>query len=296
MATGTNIHTYFDGTWHAGDVPIMRAADHGSWLGTTVFDGARYFDGVAPDLMAHLERVNRSAEALMITPTHAPAQMFDIVWEGLKTYTKDAAVYIRPMYWALDGGASGVLPKAGSTGFAICLEDIPMAPDTHATTLTTTQFRRPVLEDAVVNAKAGCLYPNNARMLAEAAAKGYGNALVADALGNVAETATSNVFMVKDGTVFTPVPNGTFLAGITRARHITNLRADGYEVRESVLKFADFHSADEVFLTGNMMKITPVTEFDGTHYQIGPVTQRATSLYWDWAHADGARQPARNGS
>jgi branched-chain amino acid aminotransferase len=160
-----------------------------------------------------------------------------------------------------------------------------MAADTTAMTLTTTHFRRPVMEDAVVNAKAGCLYPNNARMLAEARGKGFTNALVADAMGNVAETATSNIFMVKDGTVFTPIPNGTFLAGITRARHIANLRSDSMEVVEKVLSFADFHAADEVFATGNMNKITPVTAFDNTQYQIGPVARRSRELYWDWARS-----------
>ena len=107
--------------------------------------------------------------------------------------------------------------------------------------------------------------------------------LVADALGNVAEAATANAFAVKDGEVFTPVPNGTFLAGITRARHIENLRADGVTVHECVLSFDDFHDADEVFLSGNMMKVTPVTAFDDTHYQIGPVTRRVREMYWDWA-------------
>ncbi|WP_095589523.1 branched-chain amino acid aminotransferase [Actibacterium ureilyticum] len=287
MATGTNIRTYFNGTWHDGDIAVMRAADHGSWLGTTVFDGARYFEGIAPDLDAHCARVNRSASALMITPTVTAEDMVAIVREGLSHYAKDSAVYIRPMYWALEGGDLGIVPKQGATGFAISLEEIPMAPATSATTLTTTRFRRPVLEDAVVNAKAGCLYPNNARMLAEARAKGFGNALVADALGNVAETATANVFMVRDGVVFTPVANGTFLSGITRARHIDNLRRDGVEVRETVLGFDDFHAADEVFLSGNMMKVTPVSEFDGTHYQSGPVTKRVRELYWDWAHSGG---------
>ncbi|MCT8161235.1 branched-chain amino acid aminotransferase [Pseudoruegeria sp. SHC-113] len=285
MATGTNVHTYFEGRWHKGDVPIMRAADHGMWLGTSVFDGARYFEGVAPDLLAHCHRVNASARALMITPTVSAEDMVALVWEGLAAYPKTAAVYIRPMYWALEGGHLGVLPKEGATGFAIALEEIPMAPPETATTLCRTRFRRPVLEDAVVNAKAGCLYPNNARMLAEARDKGFGNALVADALGNVAETATANVFMVRDGEIFTPVPNGTFLAGITRARHIENLRADGLKVHESVLTFEDFRTADEVFLTGNMTKVTPVKGFEDTSYQIGPVTRRARSLYWDWAHS-----------
>ena len=285
MAFGTNIRTYFNGSWHDGDLPVMRAADHGLWQGSSVFDGARQFDGVVPDLDKHCARVNRSAEALMITPTVDPSDMEAIIREGLAAYDAQAAVYVRPMYWALDGSDIGVAPKIGATGFAICLEEIAMPAPEAATTLTRTRFRRPVMEDNVCDAKAGCLYPNNARMLVEARSKGFGNALVADAMGNVAETATSNVFMVRDGVVFTPIANGTFLSGITRARHIANLRADGVEVVEAVLSFDDFHAADEVFLTGNFAKLMPVTAFDDTAYQIGPVTRRARSLYWDWAHS-----------
>ena len=288
MATGKNIRTYFNGSWHDGDVAVMRAADHGMWLGSNVFDGARLVNGLTPDLDRHCARVNASAEALMVTPSITTTQMVDIIKEGLTSYPKEAAVYIRPMYWALDGGLSAIVPKeGGDTGFAICLEEIPMAPPEASVRLTRTRFRRPVLEDAVVNAKAACLYPNNARMLAEARNKGFDNALVADALGNVAESATSNAFAVKDGEVFTPVPNGTFLAGITRARHIANLRADGVTVHECVMSFEDFHDADEIFLSGNMMKVTPVTAFDDTNYQVGPMTRRVRDLYWDWAATTG---------
>ncbi len=283
MTIGTHIRTYFNGEWHDEDVAIMRAADHGSWVGTTVFDGARYFNGRSPDLAAHCARVNRSAEALMITPTMESADIVAAVQEGLQAYGPDEAVYIRPMYWALDGDVSGIVPKENSTGFAICLEAVPMAEQNASTTLGRTKFRRPVLEDNVVNAKAGCLYPNNARMLADVRRRGFGNALVADAMGNVAESATANVFMVKDGAVFTPIPNGTFLAGITRARHMDNMRKDGMEVHETVLGFADFEDADEVFLSGNMMKVTPVTAFEDSQYQVGPVTRRVREMYWDWA-------------
>jgi branched-chain amino acid aminotransferase len=275
MATGSNIRTYFNGTWHEGDVPIMRAADHGAWLGSGVFDGARMVDGLTPDLDKHCARTNRSAEALMLTPTFSTEDMVEIVREGLAAYPKQAAVYIRPMYWGIDGDVTAIVPQPDKTGFAICLEEI-----------TRTRFRRPVLENAVVNAKAGCLYPNNARMLTEARRKGFANALVADAMGNVAETATANIFMVRDGEVFTPIPNGTFLAGITRARHIANLHADGVKVHECVLGFEDFTQADEVFMTGNMSKITPVTAFDDTQYQVGPVTRRLREMYWDWAASE----------
>lgn len=283
MATGKNIRTYFNGTWHNGDMPIMLAGDHGAWLGSSVFDGARYVQGVTPDLDRHCERVNNSARAMGLTPTHSPEDIVAIVHEGLKAYAPDVAVYIRPMYWGIDGDVTAIIPSPDSTGFAVCLEEIPMPAADAAATLTTTAFRRPVLADSVCNAKAGCLYPNNARMLREARAKGFSNALVGDALGNVAESATANVFIVRDGEIQTPMPNGTFLSGITRARHIANLAAAGETVVEKTLTFEDVAAADEVFLSGNMAKVTPVSRFDDRHYQVGPVTRRVRDLYWDWA-------------
>ena len=285
MAFGTQIRTWFEGRWHEGDLHVMRAADHGMWQGSSVFDGARWFDGVCPDLAAHCARVNRSAGALMITPTLTVAEIEQIARDGLRAYDSTTAVYVRPMYWALHGSDLGVAPRPGATGFALSLEAVPMPPAGASTTLTRTRFRRPVLEDNVCNAKAGCLYPNNARMLVEAQSKGFGNALAADAMGNVAESATANVFIVRDGVVMTPIANGTFLAGITRSRHIENLRADGVEVREVVMSFDDVTAADEVFLSGNFSKVMPVTAFEDRQYHVGPVTRRVRQLYWDWARS-----------
>lgn len=287
MAFGKKIRTWWEGRWHEGDLAVMKAADHGIWQGSSVFDGARYFDGMCPDLDLHCARVNRSAEAMMITPTCDPGDMIAIIREGLRGFGPGQAVYVRPMYWALHGSDLGITPLPGATGFAISLEEVPMPDPAFATRLTRTRFRRPVLEDSVCNAKAGCLYPNNARMLVEAQAKGFGNALVADALGNLAESATANVFLVKDGAVFTPVPNGTFLAGITRARHIANLRAEGVEVHETVLTFEDAHAADEIFLSGNFAKVTAVKEFDGTVFKTRAMTDRVRRLYLDWAAGQG---------
>ena len=138
---------------------------------------------------------------------------------------------------------------------------------------------------ATVNAKAACLYPNNGRMIREAQARGFNNAIVADPLGNVAESATANIFMVKDGVVKTPVPNGTFLNGITRQRVIKLLREAGKTVEECTLGFEDFEAADEVFLTGNMTKVTPITKVEDREYAIGPVTVLARELYWRWARS-----------
>ena len=289
MATGSNIRTYFDGRWHDGDVPVMRGADHGAWLGSTVFDGARYVHGRAPDLDLHCARVNASAKALMIAPTVTTEDMVQIVWDGLSAYPKEAAVYIRPMYWSRAGDASLICADPESTAFALSLEALPMADPAAmpngGMSLTTTQYRRPIQAVAVMDAKAGCLYPNNARMMREAKAKGFDNALVQDLAGNVAELSTSNVFMVRDGIVATPIPNGTFLNGITRQRVIKLLREAGMEVVETTLTLDDFRAADEVFSTGNASKVVPVWKFDEVEYGPGPVAKRARELYWDFAHA-----------
>ena len=122
-------------------------------------------------------------------------------------------------------------------------------------------------------------------MIREARAKGFQNALVQDFAGNVAELATANVFFVKDGHYFTPVANGTFLAGITRQRVIGLLRAAGETVHEVTLSVDDFRAADEIFSTGNISKVVPVIGFDAKTFEFGPAARRARALYWDWAHS-----------
>ncbi|HHS94503.1 MAG TPA: branched-chain amino acid aminotransferase [Rhodobacterales bacterium] len=285
MAVGEVIWTWFKEGWHQGDVAIMNAADHGTWLGSLVFDGARAFEGMAPDLEPHMARVNDSAKVMGLNPTMTTEQLVTLVQEGLTKFAPDAAVYIRPMYWSTEGGKGVVVPDPDSTAFALSLEQIPMAPADAGQRLCRTQFTRPMITMAPTNAKAACLYPNNGRMIREAQARGFDNALVADALGNVAESATANIFMVKDGVVKTPVPNGTFLNGITRQRVIKLLRADGFEVLETTLSFDDFEGADEVFMSGNISKITPIVAFEEREYAIGPVTRRARELYWEWARS-----------
>jgi branched-chain amino acid aminotransferase len=103
-------------------------------------------------------------------------------------------------------------------------------------------------------------------------------------LGNIAELANSNVFMAKDGVVFTPMPNGAFLAGITRQRVIKLLREGGISVVETTLRYRDFESADEIFATGNASKVMPITRIDDRALQPGPMFRKARELYWAFAH------------
>ncbi|NNU79694.1 branched-chain amino acid aminotransferase [Halovulum dunhuangense] len=284
MAIGKTIHTWFDGHWQEGNTPVMGAADHGTWQGTLVFDGARAFEGVMPDLDLHCARIVRSARAMGMDPVMQGPEIAALIAEGVQRFAPGAALYLRPMMWSTEASPALIDAEPGSTRMAICIEDLPL-PDFAGLSLTVSPFRRPRQDTALTEAKAACLYPNNARIVRDARARGFHNALSLDLDGHVAETASTNVFMVRDGVVLTPVPNGTFLAGITRARVIGLLRDAGLVVEETSLTVGDFHAAEEIFLTGNASKVMPVTRFEDRDLPIGPVARKARALYWDFAHS-----------
>ena len=276
--------TFFAGGWHEGNIPLMGARTHAAWLGSSVFDGARAFEGVAPDLDLHCARVNDSAQAMFLKPAVPTAQWLDLVADGMRRFDKSTALYIRPMYWAEQAGALLVAPEPESTQWCLTLYEAPMRTP-EGFSITLSPYRRPTPETMPLDAKAGCLYPNNARALKEANARGFANCVVCDMLGNVAELATANIFLGRDGVVYTPLPNGTFLNGITRQRVIRLLRDAGTTVVETTLRYADFENADEIFSTGNYSKVMPVVRIDGRSLQPGPLYRRARELYWDFAHS-----------
>jgi len=132
-------------------------------------------------------------------------------------------------------------------------------------------------------AKASCLYPNSSRGVAEMLERGFNNGVVLDSAGNVAETCSSNIFLAKDGVVATPVPNGSFLAGITRNRTVSLLRNAGFRVDERTVTTADLEGADELFTTGNAGKVQPVSRYEGRDLQPGPIARQAHELYMTWS-------------
>ncbi len=284
MVDWSETWTWLDGEWFSGNQAVIGPRTHAFWLGSSVFDGARAFEGVTPDIDLHLERLNRSAVALGLEPMKCVGEMGELVTEGLTKFRPGTPLYIRPMYWAEDGGPSAVAPRPESTRFLMCLYETPM-PAPKGAAITVSPFRRPTIETMPTNAKAGCLYPNNARALAGARAAGFDNALVLDMLGNVAELATSNIFIAKDGVVATPAENRSFLAGVTRNRVIALLRKAGYRVETTTLTVADFMDADEIFSTGNYAKVMPITRIESRELQPGPIFERARQLYWEFSHA-----------
>ena len=279
--------TFFEGEWHEGNIALAGPRTQAMWLASTVFDGARAFEGTTPDLDLHLARINRSAESMLLKPVVPHEQWLELAKEGLKKFDRNAALYIKPMYWAEQSGAVAVAADPESTCWCLCLYELPMPDASTAQSVTLSPFRRPTAECMPVDAKAACLYPNNARAALEARARGFDSCIVRDMLGNVAELASSNVFMAKDGVVYTPAANGTFLSGVTRQRVVSLLREQGVTVIEKTLAYRDFQDADEIFSSGNFSKVSAITRIDDRDLQPGPYYRRARALYWEYAHSRG---------
>jgi len=286
MASGkewSKTWTFYKGDWHEGNIPIMGTRSHAALFASSVFDGARTFEGVTPDLDLHCERVNASATAMFLRPVVSADTWAGLARDGIKRFAPDAALYIRPTYWAEHSGKLMIAPDPDSTEWCLTIWEAPMRPP-EGFSITLSPYRKPTLETMPCDAKAGCLYPNNARALLEAQSRGFASCVMTDMLGNVAELASANLFMAKDGVVFTPAPNGTFLNGITRQRVIKLLRDAGVTVEETTLRYADLQGADEIFSSGNYSKVMPVNRIDDRSLQPGPFYRKARELYWDFAH------------
>ena len=157
-------------------------------------------------------------------------------------------------------------PDPDSTRFAMVVYVSPL-PAATGLTVCLSSRRRPAPDMAPTDAKASCLYPNASRALREAVQKGFDNAVVRDPLNNVAELATANLFLAKDGVVHTPVPNGTFLNGVTRQRVISLLQENGIELHERTVSIADLETADEMFASGNHGKVDrKSTRLNSSHW------------------------------
>ena len=185
--------TFFEDDWHEGNLPIMGVRTHAAWLCTSVFDGARAFEGVTPDLDLHCARVNESAKVMSLKPLVSTETWMALAREGLKRFDRDAELYIRPMYWPEDAASGAVRPDPETTRWCLTLYVAPL-PKPTGTAITLSPFRRPTRESAPVDAKAGCLYPNNARAMIEAQSRGFDNCLMCDMLGQHRRTRHRKCF------------------------------------------------------------------------------------------------------
>ena len=273
------VRAYVDGRWQDGSPRVLGPHSHAVWLSSVVFDGARAFAGVAPDLDRHCARVVASARILGLAPKLDGPGITALAWQGIRQFPEDAELYICPMFYAEDGF---IMPDPDSTRFVLTVYESTL-PAADGFSACLSSYRRPAPDMAPTGAKASCLYPNVARSVAEAGEKGFDTAVVLDPDGNVAEFAYANLFMVRDGVAHTPAPNGTFLDGITRQRVVALLREAGLTVRERTIAFDDLLDADELFGTGNYYKVAPCVRLEDRDLEAGPVYRRARELYFAFA-------------
>ena len=271
--------TWYAGQWSTSGVPLIGASDHAFWMGSTVFDGARAIGGHLPDLTAHSQRAIRSALVMGMEPKLDHHDIENLVREGLTRLPANADYYIKMLFFCPGGF---LLPDPATTAFALHIFEAPMPAADAGFSATVSPYRRPDASMAPTEAKASCLYPNTQRIMREASARGFNSAIVLDSQGDVAEFAVANLWLVRDGVVRTPVPNGTFLNGITRQRVMALLRADGMTVEEVRLRPEEVLAADEVFSTGNHGKVLHCHRIEDRVLPHGPVTKRALALYMDY--------------
>lgn len=271
--------TFFDGAWHEGSPAIIGPMTQSFMHGSAVFDGARAFDGLAPDLDRHCARLFTSAEVMGLYPEITADEVLGLAREGAKRFARTDHLYVRPALYSEQGF---LLPEPGGTRFVLTLFKSPLPPPS-GISICLSRYRRPNPDMAPTDAKASCLYPTSSLAIKAARDRGFDNAIMRDGADNVVELGSANLWLAKDGVAITPAHNRTFLNGITRQRVIKLLRDDGIDVVERAVRMDDLLAADEVFATGNFPKVIPVTRVEDRALQPGPIFARARSLYWDFA-------------
>ncbi|MCX6550119.1 MAG: aminotransferase class IV [Acidobacteria bacterium] len=267
-------------------VPITTHALH---YGTAVFEGIRsYGDGTDASIfrpLDHYERLLRNAAWLdMKTPWNAE-MLTALTVEVLQRngYVDDR--YIRPLIYKTSTAIGAGLPAGDA--LAIVAVSMPRGDVVRpAATAGFSRWRRFPAAACPAGAKITGLYVNSSLAKADAAARGFAQAITLNTREDVAEGYGANLFIVRGGTVFTPPSDADILPGITRHTLLSYLGAQtDLDVREAPLSREAVAAADELFLCGTGMEIQPISHLEGAAIGDGtgegPVVRRLAAWYRD---------------
>jgi len=254
---------YINGKFVPAQEASVSVFDHGFLYGDGVFEGIRAYGGRVFRLEDHVERLFDSAQAIALCIPMSAQEMAEAILETLrKNNFKDA--YIRPIV-TRGIGDLGLDPNkcSASTVIIMATEWGAMYGDLYEVGLTaiTVSVRRNSPAALPPNVKS-LNYLNNILAKIEANIKGGNEAIILDDLGRLSEGSGDNIFIVKDGKIYTPFTINN-LKGITRAAVMEIAVARGYEVLERDLGLFDLYTGDEVFVTGTAAEVAPVTKVDG---------------------------------
>lgn len=242
---------------------VISVYDHGFLYGDGVFEGIRVYSGNVFRLDAHLKRLFESAQSIMLKIPYTLEEMTQLIVETVKKNQLESA-YIRVVV-SRGKGNLGLDPSTCSAPSVIIIaEELTMYPKEFyergikIASVASRRNRPDVLSPQVKSLN----YLNNILIKLEANQIGVEEALVLNDQGYVAEGSADNIFMVKNGIVYTPPVYLGALEGITRNAIIDVARAKGYEVRETPFTRHDVYVADELFLTGTAVEVIAVIEVD----------------------------------
>ena len=267
---------YVDGQFYPADEARISVFDHGFLYGDGVFEGIRAYSGRVFRLTEHLDRLYRSAKAIMLDIPLTPEEMRDVVLESCRRNgLRDA--YIR-LVVSRGRGDLGLDPRKCPHASVVCIADsitlYPAELYEQGMRIMTVPTRRNGVENLSPGIKS-LNYLNNIMAKIEGIRAGYSEVLMLNDAGYVVECSGDNIFLVRGGRLLTPPAWVGILEGITRAAVMELARAAGLEVREEVLTRVDVWTADECFLTGTAAEAIPVVECDGRVIgggRPGPVT------------------------
>jgi branched-chain amino acid aminotransferase len=260
----------------------IHIGSHIVHYGSGVFEGARCYDTLGGSacfrLDAHIRRLMDSARIYRMEPKYGAQELTDAIFETINA-NGFRACYIRPIvYRGYD--SLGVNPLPCPVDVAIMVwewgayftkEAIEEGLDVKIST-----WARNAPNTTPAMAKSVANYANAQLIKMEAIAEGYAEGIALDTYGNLSEGSGQNVFIVRDGVIFTPPIGNSVLWGITRDSVMTLARELGFDVREQTLPRETLYIADEVFFAGTAVEVTPIRSVDRVKVgrgRRGPVTE-----------------------
>jgi branched-chain amino acid aminotransferase len=275
---------YVDGEWLPKSRASISVYDHGMLYGDGVFEGIRVYDGVIFRFKEHLDRLYSSAKSIKLQIPLAPEDMTRAVVETLKRNGLKNA-YIR-LVVTRGVGDLGVDPrKCRKASLIIMTQYVDPAFGSIAKqkgiSVIISSVRRDAV-DATTHEIKSLNYLNSVLAKLEAVDVGADDALMLDRNGFVSEATTTNLFIAKEGEIFTPPSTAGILPGVTRKRIIRLGRELGYKVTEKGLTPYDVTNADEAFLTGTLSEIVPLVKVRGIEIgdgKVGPITSRIMDAF-----------------
>ncbi|MCW4046473.1 MAG: branched-chain-amino-acid transaminase [Candidatus Bathyarchaeota archaeon] len=277
------LQVYIDGVYYPKSQAKVSVYDHGLLYGDGVFEGIRAYNGLVFKLKEHIDRLYRSAHAIALPIPLTKEAMTQAVLETLRrNKLKDA--YIR-LVVTRGVGDLGLDPRKCSKPSVIIITDTIVlhgssAKETGITTLISWVRRNPV--DTTTHEIKSLNYLNSVLAKIEANANGADEAICLDKNGFISEGVGENLFIVKDGKLFTPPSSTGALAGIT-AQVVIKLAAElGYTVEKANITPFQLFNADEAFLTGTAAEIVPIREVNKRQIgsgRAGPVTKKLMAAF-----------------